>query len=49
MARLDTGEIMDRILTLINESEHLTDDDVLNGIKDLMDTEWGYTTSWEGK
>lgn len=40
---------MDRILTLINESEHLTDDDVLNGIKELMDTEWGYTVSWETK
>jgi hypothetical protein len=49
MARLDTGELLDTIRTWIDDSEHLTDDDVLNNIKELMNKEWGFTVSWQKK
>lgn len=43
MARLDTGELLETIQEWIKDSEHLTDDDVLNNIKELMEKEWKYT------
>lgn len=46
MAKLDTGEILETILEWINNSEHLTDDEVLNNIKELMEKDWKYTHAY---